>query len=154
VYFFTNFGVFLVINITVEVIIVWRLRRETAEKRQRIVHMNVRTFAHVSFRTKRKLEMDSKKEQRAITMVVANSVIDFVLRSQQIIVFLNSLYSLFPQNVIFTFFNSAGFLPDCFTSLSYLSYILTFSTNVLIYILFNQKFKQAFSFWSHVESNK
>jgi hypothetical protein len=110
-------------------------------------HMN--SLMHIQVlnaRTKRKLELDGKKEQCAITMVVSNSLINFLLRFPEIFIFLCNDNFLYPNNVIFTFFDSIARLSDCLIDLSYLTYILTFSSNVLIYYLFNQKFKQAFSF--------
>jgi hypothetical protein len=32
-----------------------------------------------------------------------------------------------------------------------LTFIATFSTNCVIYYLFNMRFKQAFQFWAHVK---
>ena len=152
-YFVINFVTFFIINTTVEVNIVRRLRKELAEKKLRMEQMN----QVVSMRTRRTLDQDSKKELRAIVMVISNSVLNFFLRFPEILVFLSSMSNYFKdledtKNIHNHYFSSDG---DYFNSLlvdvSNLTFILTFSTNVAMFFLFNTKFKQAFKLRSNVK---
>jgi hypothetical protein len=126
----------------------------------------------VSMRTRRTLDQDSKKELRAIVMVISNSVLNFLLRFPEILVFISSMSNYFKglilstnniadysttTNHIYNGDNNSSFSSDVayFNSLlvdvSNLTFILTFSTNVTMFFLFNTKFKQAFKLWSNVK---
>jgi hypothetical protein len=93
---------------------------------------------------RRKIEQDGKKETRVIVMVVANSVVNFILRVPEILVFISSdsIYNSFGDSYFII-----GKLSSVLVSISYLFYILTFTINVVIYYLFNVKFKQLFVWW-------
>jgi hypothetical protein len=84
--------VFLLINTAIEALIVRRLHRKLIEKRNRMEHMNSSTGRNgsLSMRAKRKLEMDGKREHRAITMAVANSLINYLF-------FSGKLTALYPR---------------------------------------------------------
>jgi hypothetical protein len=153
VYFLINFAVFFVVNTWVEVSIVRKLRHEIAEKRasteQEMLHINGNNSAHSDvvnrmLRDKqRRIEQDARKEQRAIKMVVVNSLLNFFLRSPEILVFISDYTSLFQRAFFFlTMFN----LNNLMLSISCFAYTLTFTTNVVIYYVFNDKFKKSFSF--------
>jgi hypothetical protein len=103
IYFLVNFFIFLLLNIRIEVIIVRRLHKELADKRTRAGHMtnSINSNGNLSMRAKRKLEMDGKKEQKAITMVVSNSLINFILRFSEIFLFLINDTVLFPDNTVY-----------------------------------------------------
>jgi hypothetical protein len=172
VYFFVNFVVFFLINTCIEVSIVRKLRHEIAEKRikaeEDISHMtrnNPSGSAVVNkvIKSKRKrIEQDAKKETRAIVMVIVNSGLNFALRLPEILVFLSSSVSVttalmgtFVGEGMLNFFSY--FLNDVETmlvSLSYFMYILTFTTNVVIFYLFNTKFKHLFMFWTSYVKHK
>jgi hypothetical protein len=146
-YFIGNYLVFLFVNTTIEVIIVRKLHQELLEKRRKMTQNG----AQLSMATKRKLEKDSKKEQRAILMVVMNSLINFFLRLSEIFIFLSSSKNTSSDNVVFEFFDSIPEFKYAIVDLSYLTFITTFSTNVYMYYLFNTNFKQAFKLWSNVK---
>jgi hypothetical protein len=164
-YFLLSFCLFFVVNTSVEVSIVQKVRQEIAEKRvkteeeiRNIKKNNSSCSAVVNkvlLDKQRKIEQDAKKEQRAIIMVVVNSFVNFVFRIPEILVFIASITRvLIPlinmgvdqSEIEFSkslFYGLAGVI----LSLSYLAYLLTLTTNVVIYYLFNVKFKQLFIFW-------
>jgi hypothetical protein len=84
-YLIVNFFVFLILNTTVEIVIVRKLQKELLEKRKRLEQLN-----QMDMGTRKKLEMYSKKELRAIVMVIMNSLINFFLRLPEILVFISS----------------------------------------------------------------
>jgi hypothetical protein len=142
IYFTINVVVFFFINTLIEVQILNRMRKELGEKRKRLARMNVHRFATPTNNTNEIGEAeDSKKERRVIIMVVLNSILNFILRFPDFLLFLeNSRISSSLNNVNNTFPGFSNLLLD----ISYLAYILTFSTNVLIFYNFNNKFKEAF----------
>jgi hypothetical protein len=159
VYFIFNFGVFFLVNTWIEASIVRKLQNELTIKRKKVIEeielFNMHNSAHSDVVNKmlrakqKKIEQDCKKENRAIIMVISNSVISFVLRLPEIFVFISSSDCLFPNNVLYSFFDSFYNFTSMMVSFSYLAYILTFTSNVVIYYLFNTKFKQLFIFWPY-----
>jgi hypothetical protein len=79
--------------------------------------------------------------------LVANSVVNFFLRLPEIFIFLSASVK------IILLYNCPQSWESFILDIFYFSYILTFSTNVAMYYLFNTKFKQAFAFWSNVKKN-
>jgi hypothetical protein len=170
-YFFIDFLGFFVLNTCVEASLVLKLRKEIAEKRAKaedeIRAMSANNSSGSAVVNKvikakqKRIEQDAKKETRVIVMVVTNSVVILVFRLPEILVFLSSnsefLYSLIASG--FSVFDNSGLelnykgaqilngLSNAMVSMSYLMYILTFTTNVAIYYLFNNKFKQHFIWW-------
>ncbi len=150
-YFVVNFILFLVFNTTVAVILVRKVQKELSDKRKRLEQIN----QIVNMRTRRKLEMDSKKDLRAIVMVIANSLVNFFLRLPEILIFISSTAYDFKTHIKYNFTyyvqpevkKVESFLVD----VAYLTFICTFSTNVAMFYLFNTKFKQSFKLWSNVK---
>ena len=103
------------------------------------------------FRKRRKQEIEERTEQPAILMVVLNAITNFSLRIPELLVSFSISQALFGSNIFYQFINSFPRLPQSITDLAYFCYILTFTTNFFIYYLFNQKFKQTFSRWTHVK---
>jgi hypothetical protein len=58
----------------VEIVIVFKFHKELREKRRKMQEM---TSQQIDERAKLKLEEDAKKEQRAIKMLVFNSLVNF-----------------------------------------------------------------------------
>jgi hypothetical protein len=159
VYFIIDCVVFLTVNTWLEASIVVKLRDEIAEKRKRAEEEIRVSASHNNAHSeivnkmlkakKKKIEQDAKKETRAVVMVILNSILNFVLRVPEIFVFFASAYgksylltgsdSIQVQSV-FTVFYTILNLPNMIISVSYFTYILTFTTNVAIYYLFNPKF--------------
>jgi hypothetical protein len=170
VYFVVNFVAFFLINTCVEASLVLKMRKEIAEKRDRIEE-EIRVSAAnnsacsevvnkiINSKRKRVAE-DAKKETRAIKMVVANSLINFILRLPEILVFFSSNSSflvnlinndeVLKSSYLFAALLSylSNYISSTMVSISYLCYILTFTTNVFINCFFNEKFKQHFAWWS------
>jgi hypothetical protein len=151
------------VNTGVEVTLIGKLQLELAEKKKRFEDMiqlkksnpnsgnpSASITTLVSFRKKRKQEMEDRTEQRAITMVVLNAFINFFFRLPELLFIFSIFYKIFPGCVLFDyFFYVVPSLRLFTTNFTYFCYILTFSTNFFIYYLFNQKFKQTFSEWRH-----
>jgi hypothetical protein len=148
-YFVLNYLLVIILNTLVEVIIVIKLHKELQEKRKRAEQRS----NQIDARTRRNLEMDHKKEQRAIIMVVVNGLVNFLLRLPEIFIFLTTGDLIFTTDFNDIEFYIAKFnsFDSLFVDVSYLTFILTFTTNVLIYYLFNTKFKQAFKVFSNVK---
>jgi hypothetical protein len=157
VYFMINFVGFFIVNTSIEIVLVRRLRKELGEKKARHEEMEMAAIdrrrssgsaaAPISFRKRRKQDKEGRVEERAIIMVVINALISLLLRMPELF-FIFTALRFFSG---FNFFLSISNLPLFITDIAYFSYILTFTTNFLIYYLFNQKFKQTFSKWTHVK---
>jgi hypothetical protein len=148
-YFVVNFGFFFAINTLIEIQIVQRMRKELKEKRVRMLRMSsgkslITSNSSVSSTITNRLTSieseDEKKERRVIVMVVVNSVMNFVLRFPDFLIFLEATGNSY---VIYLNLLYPGF-SALLLHISYLSYILTFSCNFVIFYQFNSKFKEAF----------
>jgi hypothetical protein len=105
VYFIINFVLFLVINTWIEFSLLRNLRKEIGEKREKLEKeivlsqsknfSNLDVINNVNIGKQKKIEQDSKKETRAIVMVITNSGLNFVLRFPEIFVFISSNHSLY-----------------------------------------------------------
>jgi hypothetical protein len=153
--------VFFIVNTAVEANLVLKLRKEIQEKRTKteaeiagMIKNNLSgsgVINNVVKLKRKKIEQDAKKETRVIVMVITNSVVSFVLRLPEILVFFASNQAFVSSILSSSIWPSNFFLDNvssAIISVSYLTYILTFTTNVGIYYLFNQKFKQLFIFWT------
>jgi hypothetical protein len=154
--------VFLVINTWIELGILLNLRKEIVSKRIKLSEeireseiKNVSKSAAVNKMNtakQKKIDKDKKKETRAIVMVITNSCLNFVFRFPEILIFITSnsdfLYAICKANAL-SIDISANLV-----SLSYFAYTLIFTLNVVIYYIFNPKFKQFFIFWPHYVKEK
>jgi hypothetical protein len=171
VYFVVNFVLFLAVNTRIEWLLVKIISKEIAEKRAKLEKEILVSQSNNSSESKvvnkiikskkKKIEQDAKKETRAIMMVILNSVVNFYLRLPEILVFFSSFSpSFFIQLIVvidlnlFSYSSLFSNMYSAIVSFSYLAYILTFTTNVVNYYLFNQKFKQLFVFWTTYVKNK
>jgi hypothetical protein len=150
---------FFIINTLVEVTMVKKLHFELEEKRKRLEkmdenengsHKNTSTDP-ISFRKRRKHEIEEKTEQRAILMVVINALINFFFRLPELFFIYSVSCQFFGLSFWTDILRSFQNLSQLTVDLTYFFYILTFSTNFLIYYLFNLKFKQTFADWTHVK---
>jgi hypothetical protein len=157
VYFLINYILFLVINTTVEVVLLRKLHTELKGKKARKTRLDNAPRASfssnepVSFRKRRKRELEERAEQRALIMVLLNAFINFFFRLPELLLLFSASSNVFPKNVLSEFFDSFMSLQLFTTDFAYFSYILTFSTNFIVYFIFNLKFKQTFSEWRHVK---
>jgi hypothetical protein len=124
------------LNTTIEVKIVQRMHKEL-----------IATDVSVA---KKKEEEDEKKERRVIKMIVLNGVFNFFLRSPDLLVWLQytDIRNLIAGGSM-TWEHAAILLPgfsNLIVDIGYFTYILTFSTNFLIFYKFNAKFKEAVIF--------
>jgi hypothetical protein len=100
VYFVIDFAVFLTINTLVEFSLLRNLRKEIAEKRNKLAteisesHNNNTSFLtainKVNAGKQKKIDQDKRKETRATVMVIINSGLNFFLRFPEIMVFIAS----------------------------------------------------------------
>jgi hypothetical protein len=161
-YFIINYFVFFIANTCVEVTIVRKLHSELADKKKRIADMKIKPESEekpslviitkpVFSRKKRRQEVEEGAERRSIVMVILNAVVNFFFRLPELLVLLSQSEPLFGFNAIWWFFYTFPSLAIFPTDFGYFAYILTFSTNFIIYYLFNLKFKQTFSEWTHAK---
>ncbi len=129
---------FLIANTAIEIIIVRRLRRELADKMANIASM------HASSRilNEKRAKSDAKKKQKAIVMVIINSLINLVLRFPEFFLFLKNSNILFNNNPLFNILCGDYAVCDYMIEMSNFFFILTFSTNYLTYYFFNKKFRK------------
>ncbi len=78
-YFAIKYALFFLVNTFVEIVIVRKFQVELREKRRKMEQMG-----RVDQAARKKLDEDSVKERRAITMVVLNSLVNFSLRFSEI----------------------------------------------------------------------
>jgi hypothetical protein len=156
VYFIVNSIVFWIVNTFVEVIMLRKLHKELADKKTRLAGMNHTAIiaqvqlVNVSFRKSRKQQIEDGTEGRAILMVVINALFNFILRLPELFVVFSISFTLFGDQLNY-FFNPFPSFSLFLTDFAYFCYILTFTTNFFIIYLFNQKFKQTFSVYTHVK---
>jgi hypothetical protein len=143
-YFVVNSVLFLVTNTIVEIIMLVKFHRELVEKRHRMEQMEV-----IDQAMRKKIEQGFLNEKRAIRMVVLNGSLNFLLRVPEISIFLQDspLLGYIKRAKYFTLLDSYPFLLSMLIDLSYLFYICTFSTNFMIYYMFNKRFEQAVHSW-------
>jgi hypothetical protein len=169
VYFMINFGMFFILNTVIETKLVWRMHKELAEKRERLATMNYKSSLQVLTTTcseasthqegedrKRREDEDEKKEIKVIKMVVFNGFFNFVLRAPDILFWMEnaSIFTkVFPEQK-YTYWvkgtSLAYYVPGLLTliaDIGYLSFILTFTTNFIIFYKFNKNFKEAVVFF-------
>jgi hypothetical protein len=167
IYFFINYFLFLLANTIIEIAIVRRLRKEIDDKHKRMARMMdesgggggggggggstpaVYHNQQLNLRARRRLRSDSKKEHRAVLMVTVNGLVNFLFRLPEVFNILNLSSYFYRGNVV----SSTLCAQYCrfFRDLSNLTFILTFSTNCVMYYWFNNKFRQAFRFWANVK---
>jgi hypothetical protein len=147
IYFMVNVVGFVALNTAVEIKIILRMKKELREKRARLAKMREKSNSSAgdTEACKKKEEEDDKKERRVITMVVLNSILNFLLRFPELFVWLESNYH--------NWFDLAGRISldgwfSLLSDLSYLTYILTFSTNFVIFYNFNSVLKESINFRS------
>jgi hypothetical protein len=151
-YFIFNFFVFFVANTFVEVVLVMKLHKELGDKKTRVDQMTANSInAPLSFRRKRKLDIEERTENRATSMVLINAMLNFFLRIPELSVIFSLAYSIDSYSFLSCFIDIFPNTRNFATDITYFFYILTFSTNFLVYYLFNQKFKQTFFEWRHVK---
>jgi hypothetical protein len=166
VYFVINFLLFFVLNTLIEVMLVVRMRKEMRDKRKRLATMqhapnNVsQTIIRSNQEDKKKKqeEEDWKKERRVIIMVVLNGVLNFVLRVPDLLVLLeeHGFWAQLINKAHLQFVSFGIFIPallDLFVAIGYFTYILTFTTNFLVFYFFNSKFKAFVVFSSRSKNN-
>jgi hypothetical protein len=106
----------------------------------------------------KKEEEDEKREQKVIKMVVLNGLFNFILRTPDMLFWLENAntWQFFLNDVLHVFINRSfntlamyfpGFL-SFIADIGYLTYILTFTTNFIIFYKFNTKFKNAVGLFS------
>jgi hypothetical protein len=163
VYFVINFAIFFLINTCIESSLVIKMRKEIAEKRKRMEEEIRMSSANNSSDSEvinklinlkqKKIVNDANKETWAIKMVVTNSLVNFFFRLPEIFVFFSSnssfLNFLIRKETVFFFDYTilTSNISGTMVSISNFCYILTFTTNVIINCVFNEKFKLHFT-WS------
>jgi hypothetical protein len=174
VYFVINFGAFFLINTVIEVKIVRRIHKELSEKRERLARLkcdetslSTVTTAYSATKStskadesKNKIDKENeKKERKVIKMVVLNGIFNFVLRAPEIFFWIEnaSIFSLVfpdqsrPMDYLSDRSSGLGYyvpgLLGLVADIGYLSYILTFTTNFIIFYKFNKNFKEAVVFF-------
>jgi hypothetical protein len=152
VYFLINSIVFFAVNTTIEVRIIYRLREEIEEKRKRMAQMSARaSFSSITNGSTdhidvKKSEEDEKKERRVIKMVFFNGFFNFLLRFSDVLVLFEN-ENIWKSFAAYLASKLPGFM-NLFVDIGYFTYILTFSTNFLIFYKFNSKFREAVVFFS------
>jgi hypothetical protein len=165
VYFCINFGVFFILNTGMEVNIVRHMHKELKEKRKRLAKMNfyksavqtgsvgTETKLKTDLEDKKREEEDNEKKRMVIIMVILNGILNFILRAPEMFFWIENYKSwqvLFGTDVNFSF---PGFL-NLLADVSYLAYILTFSSNFYIFYKFNKNFKEAVVFFRTKNQNE
>jgi hypothetical protein len=148
-YFCVDFGLFFFINTAIEISILRKFHAELKEKQRKMQEMQQANQNQIN-----KLESDKKKEQRAITMVALNSLVNFILRCPEVFIISKNLDLLSADSSVTRFMSKFQSIGLLLYNISYFLYILTFSTNVLIYFKFNEAFNKAFRFRSNTNTNK
>jgi hypothetical protein len=152
--------------------IVRRMHKELKEKRERHAKMkatNMSTSPSVetvsaslsqTLNEDKKKEMeDEKKERKVMKMVILNGIFNFVLRAPDMLFWLENKMTwsifYFQDDSSTTILNSItpGIL-SLIADIGYLTYILTFSTNFLIFYKYNKNFNEAVVFSWLKKSNK
>ncbi len=152
-YMIVNYFLFLIINTSIELVIVYKLRKEIRDKKERFANMTtgVSGNSNLSFRQRRKAEADDKKERRAITMVLVNGLVNLFLRFPEFFTFFNNWNMLFEASYLYFWLCEKARVCKYLMEVANFAYLLTFSTNCVIYYLFNAKFRQTFQAFTRVK---
>jgi hypothetical protein len=142
VYFIFNFLVFFVVNTSVEVILVRKLHKELADKKKRLEKLetaNTRAISlteSMSFRKKRKLDIEDRAEQRAISMVVINALLNFFLRLPELFVLFTLSYKIFNYSFLNSFIETFANIRTFTTDITYffLHYYVYYQFSGLLFI--------------------
>jgi hypothetical protein len=163
VYFLISFLTFFIVNTGVEVTLIRKLHSELADKKKRLDDMEKANKPQVeetsppkpsiapvvSFRKRRKQQMEETTEQRTVLMVVLNALINFFLRLPELCIPFSVSEDLFGMS--WSFVNLIPSFPAFMADVAYFFYILTFTSTFIVYYLFNMKFKQSFSEYTHAK---
>jgi hypothetical protein len=162
VYFVIDFALFFTLNTGIEVKLVRRMHKELIDKKERLAKMNASsttvetTFAATASTIqadkdkKLKEDEDSKKEKKVIKMVIFNGILNFVLRAPELLFWLENasiFTAAFPQQKVIPLCYYIPGILIFIADISYFSYILTFTTNFIIFYKFNSNFKEAVMFF-------
>jgi hypothetical protein len=94
-------------------------------------------------------EEDMKKERKVIKMVILNGIFNFFLRAPDVLFWIeneNVWFVLFRDQVAIQSNAYVSVTPGLFgliADVGYFTYILTFTTNFVIFFKFNANFKEA-----------
>jgi hypothetical protein len=159
VYFVMNFGMFFILSTGIEVAIVRRMHTELKERRVRRAQMTeTKSSTSLAENTpqteedKKREREDWKKEQKVIKMVVFNSILSFILRVPEMLFWMenDSIWQFLLKDNHFTSQTHKTFMPGLLSliaDIGYFTYIVTFTTNFVIYYKFNKNFKEAVVFF-------
>jgi hypothetical protein len=170
-YFVVNFCFFFIFNTGIEVKLVHRMHRELQDKRERLANMNAEKPSALVFSTdnltqnqkalrdKTKDEEDAKKERKLIKMVILNGFFNLVLRAPDVLFWLEneSVWSIFEDDDIEKVVKVGKSVPGLLSlvaDIGFLTYILTFTTNFIIFDKFNKNFKEAVVFFRKTSKSK
>jgi hypothetical protein len=143
------------LNTGLEIMTVRCMHKELREKKRRInaatTSPTLRITAY-NMNNRTKANEDAKKEWRGIKMVILNGVFNFVLRAPDMLFWLknNSTWSIFKSELGETMRTLYTYMPgflSMIADIGYLTYILTFVTNFVIFYQFNKNFKEAVVFY-------
>jgi hypothetical protein len=140
-YTFFNYFFLIAVNTVLETMIFYKLRKELANKKHRSLILGT-VLAH-STGNSSEANSFQRKEIRVIFMVLLNGVINLILRLPDLTWFFYYITFFFPGNIVVVLF--CEYYRICFQliDISNFFFILTFSTNFMIYYFFNLKFKQS-----------
>jgi hypothetical protein len=150
-----NYLLMMLFNTILEVIIFYKLHQELKLKLDKMSALHasahsavVASSSHASHgdhdpAAAEKPDEFRKKEMRVIGMVIMNGLINLILRLPDLSSFLYFSSFIFPDNVFFELF--CRYYNICFQliDISNFFFILTFSTNYMIYYFFNLRFKES-----------
>jgi hypothetical protein len=154
-YFFVNFGIFVIANMIVEVTLVREIIKDLGDKKKETDEAEGSNVLQFSFRQRRNNEIEVKAKYRLILMVVFGIIINLFFRLPEfffLFATFNQLICVDELAALFT--NYLMSFRYFWIDLVYFCYILTLSTNFLIYFLFDQKFKRTFAEKKHVKRRK
>jgi hypothetical protein len=131
------------------------LQKELKEKRERLAKMNshkpTQTIdavkgkheSHTTTEDKKRVEEDGKIERMVIKMVVINGLLNFILRAPDMLFWMENT-NMF---VLISAYHMPPGILSFIADIGYFSYILTFSTNFVIFFKFNKNFNNEVVFF-------
>jgi hypothetical protein len=146
-----NSFVFCITNLTIEIIIVKKLKKELDDKKNRMDGMMTGTNLNSKLltlsaraRLRKKQNESTKVEQKAMLMTSVSSFLNIFLRLPEMLKPINLIvHSYFMFTYMFKYLCHELDICDLFIDMTNVCFILTLCSNYFIYYYFNKKFREA-----------
>ena len=137
-----NFLVFFLLNSFLEFLILIKLSKELRKKRERQAKMAISSIENER-KNMQALKKDSNRKKKFILIIIINGLINIIFRFPELFDFIQSSSVLFHSKLLFKIFCKIDIICYFLVNISNLFFIITLSTNFLIFLIFNNTFRDS-----------